>query len=344
MPTFCRHNRFIERCPICSRTLPGNEPAPAAAHRARSASSATGRRGTGSAPRRTQGEGLRVRREGRAAEDGYSCELVPGLRASADAERLAREIAFSGARLAALAADPPGAYGRAFEAAAEGRLEEASWSCFLLAYLSPAEGAEPFGGVDRLLAAAPLPAAVGPDAEEILETAPLGPRSSHRPGSGTRTLRAYAQWAQRAGGDGGQAAAFTGDPGWDSRRRFARLYERLALPGLSRGGRYELLVTLGRLGLYELAPDSLQLAAPRGGAGEDATALAAKRVFGIGDALLLDRRAGTLAAAAGVPLEALDLALFNWSRTVPEERATFGYRPTGEPDASAVAATLGLEA
>ena len=26
MPTFCRHNRFLERCPICSRTLPGAPP------------------------------------------------------------------------------------------------------------------------------------------------------------------------------------------------------------------------------------------------------------------------------------------------------------------------------
>ena len=34
MPTFCRHNRFIERCPICSRTLPGAAPATGAGRQA----------------------------------------------------------------------------------------------------------------------------------------------------------------------------------------------------------------------------------------------------------------------------------------------------------------------
>ena len=65
-------------------------------------------------------------------------------------------------------------------------------------------------------------------------------------------------------GLGTQAAAFTGDPAWSPERRFERLFERLALPGFARAGRYELLVTLGRLGLYELTPDSLHLAAARG--------------------------------------------------------------------------------
>ncbi len=107
MPTFCRHNRFIERCPICSKTLPGNEPAGAAPRRAKAGASST-RGGTGS---RRGGTGLRVRREGRAAEDGYSNALVPGLHASADAVRLAEEIDFAAGRLAALALDPPGLYG-----------------------------------------------------------------------------------------------------------------------------------------------------------------------------------------------------------------------------------------
>ena len=75
------------------------------------------------------------------------------------------------------------------------------------------------------------------------------------------------------------------------------VFERLALPGFARMGRYELLVTLGRLGLYELLPDSLQLAGARGLSAEDLTTLAAKRVFGIGDPLLLERRAAALAQA-----------------------------------------------
>jgi hypothetical protein len=46
----------------------------------------------------------------------------------------------------------------------------------------------------------------------------------------------------------------------------------------------------------------------------DPTTIAAKRVFGIGDAINLQRRASDLASTVGVPMEALDLALFNWSQ------------------------------
>ena len=339
MPTFCRHNRFIERCPICSKTLPGNEPASGAGTRARGGSTARRQGGTATA-RRSHGEGLRVRREGREADDGYRSELVPGLRASADAERLAAEIAFASARLGALATDPPGAYGQAFEVAAGGDLERASWICFLLAYLMPGEGEEPFAAVERALAAMPrLDTSATQDLDGLLDGLAPGPRSSYGPGDGGRTLGAYAQWVARSGGEGGQRAAIAGDPAWEPERRFARIFERLTLPGMTRAGRYELLVVLGRLGLYELAADSLHLAAPRGGGGEDATALAAKRVFGIGDPLLLERRAAALALEAAVPLDALDLALFNWSAA---ERATMGFRPAEEPDAGAVAAVLGL--
>ncbi len=338
MPTFCRHNRFIERCPICSRTLPGNEPAGVPAGHARAGSATPGRARDGAA-RRPRREGLRVRREGRAAEDGYRSELVPGLHASADAERLAQEMAFASARLAALAVDPQGTYGRARDAAADGDLERATWACFLLAYLCPTEDGDPFAAVEAVLAAAPLPAAAGAQADELLEGLSLGPRSSHRAGSGTQTLRAYADWARRTGGEGGQAAAFGGDPTWPPERRFARLFERLALPGLSRAARYELLASLGRLEIYDLSSDSLQLSASRPGGAEDAATLAAKRVFGIGDPLLLDRRAAALAEAASVPLEALDLALSNWAGP---ERATYGFRPAAEPDAADVAAVLGV--
>ena len=100
-----------------------------------------------------------------------------------------------------------------------------------------------------------------------------------------------------------------------------------------------MLVTLGRIGLYDLNADSLQLATPRTGGGEDATALAAKRVFGIGDPLLLDRRAAVLADAASVPLEALDLALANWASP---QRATYGIHPDQEPGLAEVEAALGL--
>jgi hypothetical protein len=336
MPTFCRHNRFIERCPICSKTLPGNEPSAPSPRRAGSGGAASRSR----SPRGSRADGLTVRREGRAAEDGYSSPLAPGLRASADAQRLADELSFSSARLASLAVAPPGAYELAVDAAAAGDLDRASWIAFLLAYLAPAEDEDPFAGVTAVLAAAPGPESVTPELGGLLDEVARGPRSSHQPGSGTRTLVAYAQWAERSGGQG---AAFAGEEGWSPERRFARVFERLALPGLHRGARYELLVSLGRLGVYEERAESLHLGTARGAVGgEDEAALAAKRVFGIGDALLIDRRAVALAEAAGVPLEALDLALFNWSRPAGTERATLGFRPDSLPDADSQAAALAL--
>ncbi len=322
MPTFCRHNRFIERCPICSKTLPGNSPSSGASPRAKSS---RGVRSGGEATRRrrARGEGVRIQREGRADDDGYRSQLVPGLRASADALRLTHEIAFSAGRLLALAARPPGLYGEA-RALASADLERATWTCFLIAYLGPLEAGDPFAGVRMALAA---PSGELPN----LDGVPLGPRSSHDPARGSETLLAYRQWVARGGrasvstqttqGEGTQAAAFTGDPAWSPERRFERVFERLALPGFARTGRYELLVTLGRLELYELTPDSLHLGGARGLA-EDLTTLAAKRVFGIGDPLMLERRAVALAQAAEVPIETLDLALANWHATEP---ATLGF-------------------
>jgi hypothetical protein len=87
VPLFCRHNRFEASCPICSR-----ENAPAA--RARSAPSRT-RKPSGQ--RRPQG--VVTRRLARAAEDGYRNDLVPGIKATADAERLAQALTIAVERL-----------------------------------------------------------------------------------------------------------------------------------------------------------------------------------------------------------------------------------------------------
>jgi len=311
VPTFCRHNRFIENCPICSRDLPGG-----------GSSRTTGTRAPRSGATRSSGarrearprsDGLKVRRETRATDDGYRSSLVPGLRASADGERLADELGFANGRLLALAADPPGTYAMA---AAEPDLEQGSWIALLTAYLSPLQagdeasdepdGDDPFRAIRGALtqwSAGELP---------DLEAVQVGPRTSHDPARGEETLLAYRQWAQRAGS---QQAAFAGDAAWTAERRFDRVYERFALPGLTRGARFDLLVTLGRLGLYELEPDSLQLV------GDDEVTLAAKRVFGIGDRPNLERRARALSEAAEVPLAAFDLALANWAAN---ERMTLG--------------------
>jgi hypothetical protein len=334
MPTFCRHGRFIERCRICSKDLPGQD-APAGRARSAAGSSKAGPRRSAGAVR---GSGLHVRRELRERDDGYRSSLAPGLRASADARRLSEELGFASGRLLALATDPPGAYAQARALAGEDQ-EQATWVCFLVSYLCPLEGEDPWAGITAALERLPAPPSAGL-ATDVLEGVPLGPRTSHDPRHGSETLTAYAQWAVRAGG-GSQAVAFTGDREWTPERRFERIFERLALPGLSRAARYDLLVVLGRLELYPLRPGSLQLAGARGATGEDLTTAAAKRVFGIAEPLLLERRARELADATGAPLEALDLALWNWAAPA---RATFGLgADAADPTASALAeAAFGL--
>jgi hypothetical protein len=329
MPIFCRHNHLVQNCPICareqsielrpvvSRRAPaasparsGSAPASSSGARTRSGSSTPGSRGSG---------GVRVRQLARGAEDGYRSPLAPGLKSSADAERLAQELAFAVTRLVRLAKDPPGLYAEVADVS--GEIEERTWLAFLIAYLGPLDEADPFAAIQHVRTSwsdAQLP---------DLDGVQTGPRTAHDPSRGLRTLEAYRAWAARAGS---QASAFTGEEGWLPERRFARTYERLALPGLDRGARFDLLVTLGRLDVYDLRPTTLQF----GGSNE--VTLAAKRVLGIGDPLLLERRAGELASACGLPLEALDLGFHNWGSGV---RATAGLEPSAEPDPDALSST-----
>jgi hypothetical protein len=327
MPTFCRHNHLIQNCPICSRehqvdlrpVISSSAPR-TAVPRERVERPASGRRGV----RATSPGGVRVRKLARGGDDGYRSPLVPGLKSSLEAERLAEELAFAATRLRVLAGDPPGLYA---EVAGDGDIEERTWLGFLIAYVGPGEGEDPFAAIRDVRtpwASGELPA---------VERIEPGPRGAHTADRGTRTLEAYRVWATRTGS---QAAAFTGESGWPAPRRFARAFERLALPGLHRDARFDLLVTLGLLGLYELEPASLALG------GENAVTLGAKRALGIGDPLLLDRRAAELAAACGLPLAALDLGLRNWQEG---DRATGGLGPDTEPDADVLAgarAALGV--
>jgi hypothetical protein len=133
-------------------------------------------------------------------------------------------------------------------------------------------------------------------------------------------VHAYRQWALHSGS---QVQALVGEESWTPQRRFERAFERLALPGFARMGRYELLVTLGRLGLYDMQADSLHLAVGRAGL-EDATTIAAKRVLAVGDPIYLERRASAFAQELNVPIDVLDLALANWGTG---ERATLGFKP-----------------
>ena len=109
MPMFCRHNRLTANCPICSRELQADLKSKAPVRSSRPRTSAR----SGAAPR-TRG-GVVTKRLARAADDGYRNTLVPGLRATADAERLASALAAAVARL-----EPPGPYP---EVAAEPDLE-----------------------------------------------------------------------------------------------------------------------------------------------------------------------------------------------------------------------------
>ena len=269
--------------------------------------------------------GVTVRRLTRGAEDGFRSSLVPGLRSGADAQRLATELAFAATRLARLADDPPGLYAEVADPATD--VEERSWLAFLIAYLGPLDGESPFAGIEqaRTTWASGQP--------PTLDGVATGPRTAHDPARGLRTIDAYRAWAGRAGS---QAAAYTGDAVWMPERRFARAFERLALPGLDRGARFDLLASLGQTGVYQLNAGALGLG------GNDGVTLAAKRVLGIGDPLLLERRAAELAQACDLPLAALDVGLFNWERG---ERAALGLSPGDEPDPELLASAeraLGL--
>lgn len=333
MPTFCRHNRFVERCPICRETVPGLATPPKPAGRARSADGAHRKPSRGREHRPARGMqakgGMRIYADGsqRGSDDGYRCDLTPGLRSSQDAMRLAQEIGFASGRLFEIATAPSGMYAVVRQLGQAGQMERASWICFLIAYLSPLEQGDPFAGVmampdyEDLLAGDGHPRIDDEALEGTVEAGsgeagaqrdasagvPLGPRTSHERGRGAKTLRAYLAWSSRAGS---QRDALMGDASWAPERRFQRIFERLALPGLTRAARYETLVLLGRLGLYEMRPDALHLGAASAG---EPVLDAAKRVFGIGDAINLERRASALAAACGVPVEALDVALYNWA-------------------------------
>jgi hypothetical protein len=329
MPKFCRHNRLLQNCPICSReqdvelrpVLSSSAPR-VAEPRERAPRPAATRDGSRRVP---SGGGLIVRHARNRVDDGYRSPLVPGLKSTEEAAHLADEVALAAERLRRLAEDPPGLYAEVADAALD--LEERSWLAFLIAYLYPLDDGDAFSPI------ATVRTSWTSGQEPLLDDVVTGPRTAHDPARGTRTLEAYRAWAERAGT---QAAAFVGDGGWSPERRFDRVFERLALPGMNRDARFELLVSLGTLGAYELRAGTLKLG------GSDQVSVAAKRALAIGDPLLLERRAAQLAEACSVPLAALDLALYNWETG---RRTTGGLGEEAQADEARVAsvhAALGL--
>lgn len=320
MPSFCRHNRFIQNCPICREPEAPKVKAKSTASRPRTA----GATRTSSPRRSASGAStLRVRKLTRAADDGYASSLVPGLRATADAEQLAEEIGFATGRLAELAAAPSGLYA---DAASAPDRDEGIWLAAQIVLLGPAEGVEdPFAALREVVV--PWREGEAP----ALDGFAFGPRSPFRDAAqANRSLASLRAWSERLGGP---AAALSGDAAWTPERRFERVFERLGtVAGLGRA-RYDLLSVAGRLGLTDADAPSLL-------AGDsDDTTVAAKRVFGIGDRLLIDRRALELADEAGVPIAALDLALANLDRPAGQPRMTIGATASAaDPDAWARAA------
>lgn len=282
MPTFCRHNRLLQNCTICAReqhfearpvvsssapksTQPREE-SQRAEHTPRAAKPRAVKQGT---PRSGSGT-VRVRRLARGVEDGYRSPLVPGLKSSQDAERLAEEIAFSATRLS------------------------------LMEQLAAGERSADVAPAWRDIAA---PGDAGKRTEVAIRYVLDGPRGL-KSGNREAVIAGFEAWGAR---QGSIAEAFKGDASWSPERRFERLFERLGgVRGLDRDTRFALLTLLGRLGVYEIRAGRLFPG------GENETTWAAKRALGIGDPLLLERRAADLAKACGVPLESLDLALHNW--------------------------------
>jgi hypothetical protein len=322
MPKFCRHSRLLQNCPICSREQEVELRPLVSSSAPRVAEPRTPTKTTSTRERVSRPgarSGVTVRRVRTAIDDGYRSPLTPGLRSSEEARRLAAEVAFAETRLERLATDPPGLYA---EVGGGGELEERTWLALLIAYLSPLEQEDPFAAI------AAVRTSWGSGEVPALDDVQTGPRTAHDPARGKRTLEAYRAWAERAGS---QTAAFTGEAEWSADRRFARVMERLALPGMHRAARFDLLATLGACGAYELRASALALG------GDDEVTVAAKRALGIGDPLLLERRTSQLARACGFRLEALDLGLANWERG---DRVTAGLGPGAQPDASHLEAAL----
>src|SRR6201989_2778725 len=123
---FCRHNRLTAKCPICSRELDESlrSQVPSRPARPRAKTSSPAARG-GARP----GGGVVARKLARPADDGYRNPLVPGLRATADAERLAVALTRAAERIA-----PPGPYPAVAE---EPDLEAATWLGLLPALAGP---------------------------------------------------------------------------------------------------------------------------------------------------------------------------------------------------------------
>ena len=251
--------------------------------------------------------GMTVHRVRNSVDDGYRSPLLPGLKSSSEADRLADELAFAATRLRVLESAPPGLYAEVADPA--GDVEERTWLAFLIAYLAPLESDDPFASIR----AARRPWASGE--RPALEDVETGPRGAHDPAHPYRTIEAYRAWASRAGS---QSAAFAwrarvdagaalrpgvraaGPPGPAPRRALRAAREPRAASAYT---------TSGRARWPSAAAAAIRLRSPpsaRWGSATRCCSSGGRRSW---------RR------AAGTPLAALDLGFYNWERG---ERATVG--------------------
>jgi hypothetical protein len=237
---FCRHNRLTAKCPICSKEMEAElrAKAPPRAARARPAPAARSARARSA---RTPG-GVVTRRMARAQDDGYRNPLVPGLRATADAERLAGALVDAARRL-----EPPGPYEAV---AAEPDLEQATWLAFLLALIGPERPTRRSGS--------PRPPPRWED----------GDLRASRTRRARHPLLPPVGGALRIPGGGRHRRA-----GLDAAAALRARVRAPRAPGLTRAARFEYVATLGAAELYPLEADALEL-----GVEDDAATLAAKRV------------------------------------------------------------------
>ncbi len=306
VPTFCRHGRFEASCAICRNEKAKAEPQatrPAAkGTAARRPTSSQTAASTGPKRSRTVVTGKLTRN----ADDGFRSELLPGIRSSADAMVLAQELTLAEARLSAIATDAAGPWAAVAERASDP--SQAFVAALVIAVASPDDVAGSLVTAAGALAALEPAAAELDDSgtlpgasaiAEILDAGPRGPRAHDASGA---ALAVPAQLAQRSAGS--LATGLAGEASWTPERRFARLLDRLALKGLPRAVRYDLLVALGRAGALPVRADGLHL-------GTDQVTDAAKRLFAVADVALLERRAAALIEATDVAWDALELALWN---------------------------------
>ena len=151
------------------------QPRPAAP-RAR-ADPATASAGRAAGPNR-----LTVRRVARGADDGYRSPLVIGLKSGTDAGAAGRGAGVRRPPAAAARARPAGALPRGRRRRRAG-VEERSWLAFLIAYLCPLEGEDPFAEIERVRTS------WGSGELPSLDGVQCGPRSAHDPARGDEDAR-----------------------------------------------------------------------------------------------------------------------------------------------------------